>query len=98
MVDYEALDPGIRWLVRLLNKHGFETTDSGDGVTKGEDGEDEPHVYMLVEDPDDMIYESHRLMQLMDDHMKPANVPFRIQATYSPHDRLSILSVHLGKP
>ena len=29
-----ALDPGIRRLVTLLRAHGFETTDSGDGVTK----------------------------------------------------------------
>lgn len=27
-------DPGIRDVVQLLNDHGFETADSGDGVTK----------------------------------------------------------------
>ena len=32
--ETEALDPGIRRLVTLLRAHGFETTDSGDGVTK----------------------------------------------------------------
>jgi hypothetical protein len=31
---YDDLDPGIRQLVRLLNEHGFETTDSGDGKSK----------------------------------------------------------------
>jgi hypothetical protein len=33
-VDYDALDPGIRELVRRLNGAGIETCDSGDGVTK----------------------------------------------------------------
>lgn len=32
--DYKALDPGIRDVVRLLNDHGFQTTDSGDGLSK----------------------------------------------------------------
>ena len=34
MVNYNELDPGIVDVVRFLNKHGFTTTDSGDGVTK----------------------------------------------------------------
>lgn len=32
--DYTQLDPGIRDEVRLLRACGFQTTDSGDGVTK----------------------------------------------------------------
>lgn len=30
-IDYDDLDPGIRRVVRLLNQHGFRTSDSGDG-------------------------------------------------------------------
>jgi hypothetical protein len=33
-LDYETLDPGIRDVVRRLRDRGFETTDSGDGVSK----------------------------------------------------------------
>lgn len=31
---YDDLDPGIVEVVRFLHGHGFETTDSGDGVSK----------------------------------------------------------------
>jgi hypothetical protein len=51
-IDYDALDPGIRDTVRRLNILGFETTDSGDGVSKLAAGHpaDEilniPHVFI----------------------------------------------------
>lgn len=35
--DYEQLDPGIRDAVRWFHDLGYETTDSGDGVTKAPD-------------------------------------------------------------
>ena len=40
-IDYGELDPGIRETVRRLNEEGFETCDSGDGVSKFEKGWDE---------------------------------------------------------
>lgn len=54
--DLDNLDPGIRNVVTLLRAHGFDTFDSGDGVTKlapdadvCECGaEDFPHVRMRV--------------------------------------------------
>ena len=52
--DYDELDPGIREVVRLLRKHHFDTTDSGDGVSKDADpGEvlDYPHVHVFVRVP-----------------------------------------------
>lgn len=59
-IKYELLDPGIREVVRLLVKHGFHTTDSGDGESKRARGwtEDDglipfPHVHMYVE-PDEI--------------------------------------------
>lgn len=33
-LDYDALDPGIRDVVRLIREAGYETTDSGDGISK----------------------------------------------------------------
>lgn len=33
-IDYRKLDPGIREVVRKLRDLGWETTDSGDGVSK----------------------------------------------------------------
>ena len=33
-VPYDDLDPNIRRLVKLLNDHGFDTCDSGDGKSK----------------------------------------------------------------
>lgn len=48
----EALDPGIRRIVLWMRGLGFETTDSGDGVTKPARGEDwtegVPHVYAVL--------------------------------------------------
>ncbi len=33
-IDLNELDPGIRRTVAFLREHGFDTTDSGDGVSK----------------------------------------------------------------
>lgn len=53
--DYTQLDPGIQDIVRQLHAWGFETTDSGDGVTKFQVPEPErmdgildfPHVVVI---------------------------------------------------
>lgn len=50
-IDYGELDPGVRRTVRWLRSLGYETCDSGDGVTKKPDGwmvRDYPHVTMRV--------------------------------------------------
>jgi len=44
-----GLDPGIRGVVEWLRAEGFDTMDSGDGVTKGADGSPAPHVFIRVE-------------------------------------------------
>jgi hypothetical protein len=64
-LNIDELDPGIRRVVRWLREHGFETTDSGDGVSKWsliQDGEalDFPHVFMVVR-PEEMVAEARRL-------------------------------------
>jgi hypothetical protein len=61
--------------VALLNRHGFHTTDSGDGVTNVEAGMgcavDYPHVCMVVrdeygiDDGDQLVREATRLHKLI---------------------------------
>lgn len=45
------LDEGIRDVVMLLRKHGFDTCDSGDGFSKDEDDRalDVEHVFCVVD-------------------------------------------------
>ena len=47
----DDLDPGIVKLVRALREAGFETTDSGDGVSKGADGAPYAHVAYVDDNP-----------------------------------------------
>lgn len=71
-IDYDDLDPGIRDTVRLLRAHGFETTDSGDGVSKlqpdskyyGCTPEPQAHVYCSTT-YDRVIGEARRLAKLL---------------------------------
>lgn len=54
-LDYESLDPGIREHVRKVRALGYETTDSGDGVSKPADYEGVPpyrHVVVVLDEPD----------------------------------------------
>jgi hypothetical protein len=66
-----ALDPGIRRTVAWLRGHGFDTTDSGDGVTKfatgamePEDLCDVPHVVMVTT-LEALFPEANRLRNLL---------------------------------
>lgn len=69
-VDYKALDPGIRDVVRMLNAHGFETSDSGDGVSKPQDWYDLgeaipfPHV-VAVTTASTMIDDAERMAAIL---------------------------------
>lgn len=49
------LNPGIRKLVHLLNEHGFETTDSGDGETSDCDCDRENAYVCVLVKPDRLI-------------------------------------------
>jgi len=66
-IDLSSIDPGIRRLVALLRAHGFETTDSGDGVTKPADERalDIPHVFSVVADRHQLIAEADRLVAVL---------------------------------
>lgn len=89
-INYAALDPGVRGLVRLLNRHGFETTDSGDGVSKAEAIEaghalPYPHVFIRAEWPV-MMGEADRAQALLGDEWK-------VEAHYCAVDQSAIISV-----
>lgn len=79
------LDPGIRETVVWLRKHGFDTTDSGDGVSKlARDPEmhkyvlDIPHVFMRVA-RSAVLDEADRLAALV------ASIPTaKVEASYAP--------------
>ena len=92
-IDYMDLDPGVRRLVRIIRNAGFNTTDSGDGVSKGEDGEPYPHVHIVLPDYADMVLASKQLLNLMRAWFKEEPEGFLIQATYSPIDNTKTLHV-----
>ncbi len=90
-----ACDPGIRRVVAWLCLCGFETTDSGDGVTKpaagDEDAMTEPHVFMVVQ-PWALSVDADRLQTSL------AAIGFtaragRIQASYDPVDGVGVLAL-----
>lgn len=94
-INFEELDPGIRETVRRLRRHGFETTDSGDGVSKPADWyqPDEhgitqamnfPHVICLTS-PDRLIADAQRLVVLFP--------TWQVEATYYPRNDKGILMI-----
>lgn len=68
--DYSQLNPGVRELVKeLREKHGFNTTDSGDGtnLANGMEGAmEERHVYIQVS-RESFFEEGERLQALYPD-------------------------------
>lgn len=86
--DISKIDPGVRMLVALLRQHDFETTDSGDGRSKGEDGEDVAHVHMVCH-AQLMAFEADRLHRVLSMHgvtiqpISEDDAPY-IQASYDP--------------
>lgn len=85
----ENLDPGIRRTVAWLRERGFETTDSGDGVSKAEaiaEGEalETPHVF-IVSTPARMNEEAERLLAALS-RFGVVVGSAEIQATYDPSD------------
>ena len=90
-VDYSKLDPGIRDVVRVLRKAWFQTTDSGDGVSKPPEERtvEGPHVFITVP-PKMLLSESHRLMNLL-------GSGWRVEATYSPADGVALLAAYMDE-
>lgn len=95
--EYAALDPGIRLVVTWLRDHGYNTTDSGDGVSKAEliaEGEalDEPHVFMTCP-PATMVLEADRLYSLLERFGSGLDMSSRIEASYSPDDGIGVIGL-----
>jgi hypothetical protein len=102
-MNFNEINPGIVKLVAMLQAHGFNTTDSGDGVTNVPLMEcvlETPHVFMKV-DPDKMIAESNRLYELMRDkanfdqdiEMIPPQPTGAIEVSYSPIDKTAVIAL-----
>jgi len=97
------LDPGITEVVALLQGWDFETTDSGDGVTKlragwsPDEALDIPHVHMQVR-PDLMVQKADLLRGLLRCHNIPVESQrpggIYIQASYDPMHDSAILSLY----
>jgi hypothetical protein len=89
-IDYEQLDPGVRDLVKRLREAGFETTDSGDGVSKPveERAFDCLHVAAVVR-AEDIVPESHRFHAIVGDG-------WHVEATYFPQSGTTLLLGTLG--
>lgn len=108
-IDYSTLDPGIREVVRLLREAGHETTDSGDGVSKGADGLPRAHVVIRVDRPDLLVHASFLILGTLEaagvrfgltpeeaDRLQNGDetVPLRqVEATFSPTGLVSIVTV-----
>lgn len=96
-INYEELTPGIRNVVRWLRDNGFETTDSGDGITNvalGMEGAlDCPHVFMVAADPITAITECKRLHALLLDRGLAAEAG-TVQLMYDPSDEVSVIALY----
>lgn len=96
-LNYEELTPGIRQVVRWLRENGFETTDSGDGITNvalGMEGAlDVPHVFMVAVNPAAGIDECNRLHALLLAHgLMPESGT--IQLMYDPSDGVTVIALY----
>lgn len=95
-LDPAILTPGIRKTVLWLREHGFDTTDSGDGVANVEAGMEDAldiaHVHMSTT-PLKMVGAARDLACLLETR-KIKLEPGMIQATYDPMDGSAILSLY----
>lgn len=100
-LDAESLTPGIRRTVLLLRSWGYETCDSGDGVTNvaaGMEGaRDYPHVVIRLKDACWLADAAHYLARKLHAYGvgtgavgsgKPA-----IQVSYDPEIKLALMEV-----
>jgi hypothetical protein len=93
VIDYSEIDPGVRRLVRWLNELGFETTDSGDGVSKPdmECALAVPNVAIVMGDKGDLIHNADCLHAELVKLGVFLNKSRSIQASYDPDDGSCII-------
>ena len=87
----DDLNPGIRRTVTLLRRWGFDTCDSGDGVTHDHACDQPmPYVHIRVDRVHQLAMEAQRLAGLLQRHdittcpMDEAGTAKAIEASYSP--------------
>lgn len=100
--DLLELDPGIRQLVFYLRGEGYNTTDSGDGVSKFEgldpDAKEDTHCIPLAYPHVFMTTEAHDLRHAADEldvcisKLQPTK-PYHVAASYSPSNGVALLEV-----
>lgn len=91
-MSFTPINPGILATVEWLNRHGFRTTDSGDGDTHDHECDQPvPYVHMQVYE-ELLVAEANRLKHLLAGlgiHVQPMDehctVP-SIEASYNPAD------------
>lgn len=90
--EVECLDPGIREIVVQLRADGFETTDSGDGVSKPADERvfEYPHVYAVTNHVR-LLDEAHRMQALLGDE-------WMVEAVYMPRSGTALLAASKCDP
>jgi hypothetical protein len=97
--DESRLDPGIRDVVRTLRAAGFQTSDSGDGVSKPADwyksGEALPYPHVFsVTTTRAMVDDAGILLQLLRaEHGTMGD--WRVVASWSPNDGHAILEAYI---
>lgn len=99
-LDYTTLNPGIRKVVQFLRENGFDTCDSGDGVTHEHACDlDRPYVHILVQEPAKLVAEADRLTELLSQHgikLEPQDeeVTARsVEASYWPASQTAVMSL-----
>jgi hypothetical protein len=91
-LNINELDPGIRRHVVALRDAGFETKDSGDGISKkGGPGEacmwEYPNVFIRLASDDDMVAEAERALGVL----LGVEPGWHVEASWSTHDRTKVL-------
>lgn len=88
--NLEEVDTGVRQLVTWLRAMSFDTTDSGDGVSKpaAERTLDVPHVFMVGH----VATVLQRRLAIAGHDPKPG----RIQYTYDPADNVHVVALYMS--
>lgn len=94
----DGVDAGVSNLVALLRLHRFDTTDSGDGVSKLASDPDAlpyPHVFIIHRDAETLVAEAKRLLRVVTQwkSTKTFAEGQAIEANFSPVDGVCVLSV-----
>jgi hypothetical protein len=95
-LDYSQLNHGIREVVRLLRSHGFETTDSGDGVTNVAAGMEGalaiPHVHCRIP-ASNQVRCARWAVDALEERCVVVTAGM-VQTTYDPVTSIALLSVY----